>query len=55
MVAAKAGNYTLVGVVDGIVLRVARIECLCFVSSEQYSLMLPHYHRGTVLSQTDHC
>jgi hypothetical protein len=59
MVAAKAGNYTLVVVVvvvlvDEIDSRVARIECLCSVYFRHHSLMLPHCRPGIVVSQTAH-
>ena len=59
MVAAKAGNYTLVvvvvvvvvvDVVDEIDSRVARIECLCSVYFQHYFLMLSHCHLGIVVS-----
>jgi len=52
MVAAKAGNYTLV--VEEIDLWVARIECLCSVYIQHHHLMLPHSHLGVVVSQTGH-
>ena len=59
MVAAKAGNYTLVVVVvvvvvDEIDLRVARIEYLCSVYFQHYNLMLRHCHPGIVVSETAH-
>jgi len=54
MVAAKAGNYTLVVVMDEIDSRVAQTECLCSVYFQHYYLMLRHCHLGIVLSQTAH-
>jgi hypothetical protein len=60
MVAAKVGNYTLVvvvvvavvvGMVDGIELRIARNECLCSVYSQDFYLMLPPCLLGVVVSQ----
>ena len=59
MVAAKAGNYTLVlvvvvAVVDEIDSRIARIECLCSVYFQHDYLTLPHCPRGVVVSQTAH-
>jgi len=44
MVAAKAGNYTLV--VDEINLGVAQIACLCSVYFQHYCLMLPQWSSG---------
>jgi len=52
MVAAKAGNYTLVE--DEFDLAVARIECLCSVYFQHYCQMLPHWLLGVVVSQTGH-
>jgi len=52
MVAARAGTYTLMVVVDEIYSRVAQIECLCLVYFQHYYLMLPHCHLGIVGSQT---
>jgi hypothetical protein len=61
MVAAKAGNYTLVlvvvvvvVVVDEIDSRIARIECLCSVYFQHDYLTLPHCLLGVVVSQTAH-
>jgi len=55
IVASKAGNYTLVVVVvDEIDSQVAQIQCLCSVNFHQYYLMLPHCHRGVVVSQRAH-
>jgi len=60
MVAAKAGNYTLVGVVvvvvvvDAIDSWVARIDCLCSVFFHHSYLILPQCHLGVVVSQTAH-
>jgi hypothetical protein len=60
MVAAKAGNYTLVVVVVVVVvvdendLRIARIECLCSVHFQHDDLTLPHCLLGVVGSQTAH-
>jgi len=56
MVAAKAGNYTLVlvVVVDEIDSRIARIECLSLVYFQHDSLTLPHCLLGIVVSQTAH-
>jgi hypothetical protein len=53
MVAAKAGNYTLL-VVDVIELQVAGIECLGLVYFQHYFLMILHFHLGVVVSQTAH-
>ena len=53
MVAAKAGNYTVV-VVDEIDSLVARIECLGSVYSQHYYPILPHCHLGVVVSQIAH-
>jgi len=55
MVAAKAGNYTLVVVVVVVVVdefdsRVAQIECLCSEYFQHYYMMLPHCHLGIVVS-----
>jgi len=56
MVAAKAGNYTLVMVVvlDEIDSLVARIDCHCLVYFHHHYMMLPHCHLGVVMSQTTH-
>jgi len=59
MVAAKAGNYTLVVVVVVVVvdefdLQVAQIECLCSEYFQHYYMMLPHCHLGIVVSQRAH-
>jgi len=57
MVAAMAGNYTLVVVVvvvDEIDSRIARIQCLCSVYFQHDYLMLPHCLLGVVVSQTGH-
>jgi len=54
MVAAKAGNYTMVTVVNEIHSKVARIGCLCSVYFQHYYLMLPHCHLDVVVSQTAH-
>jgi hypothetical protein len=61
MVAAKAGNYTLVlvvvlvvAVVDEIYSRIARIECLCLVYFQHDYLTFPHCLLGVVVSQTAH-
>ena len=61
MVAAKAGNYTLVLVVvvvvvgvDEIDSQIARIECLCSVYFQHYYLTLRHCLLGVVVSQTAH-
>ena len=54
MEAAKAGNYTLVLVVDKIELWIARIERRCSVYFQHHYLMLPHCHLGVVVSQTAH-
>jgi hypothetical protein len=58
MVAAKAGNYTLVVVVvvvmDEIDSRIARNVCLCYVYLQHDYLMLPHCLLGVVVSQTAH-
>jgi hypothetical protein len=53
MVAAKAGNYTLV-VVDEIDLQVVQIDFLCSVYFQCYYLMLSHCYLGVVVSQTAH-
>jgi len=52
MVPAKAGNYTLMVVVDEIDSRVAQIVCLCLVYFPHYYRMLPHCPLGVVVSQT---
>jgi len=52
MVAAKAGNYTLVE--DEFESGVALIECLCSVYFQHYCLTLPHCPLGVVMSQTAH-
>ena len=52
MVAARAGNYTLVE--DEFNLVAARFEYLCSVYFQHYYLILPHFHLGVVLSQTAH-
>jgi hypothetical protein len=55
MVAAKAGNYTVVVVVvDEIDSWVARIECLCSVYIQHYCQMLPYCLLGIVVSRTTH-
>ena len=54
MVPAKAGNYTLVAVVDESDLQVAQIECLCSVYFPHYYRILPHCPLGVVVSQTAH-
>jgi hypothetical protein len=54
IVAAKAGNYTPVVVVDGIDSWVARIDCICSVYFQQYCQIFPHCLLGVVVSQTSH-
>jgi len=54
MVAAKAGSYTRVVVVDESDSWVVRIECLCSILFQHYHLMLAHCHLGVVVSQTAH-
>ena len=50
MVAAKAGNYTLME--DEFDLWVDPNEFLCLVYFQHYYLMLPRWHLGVVVSQT---
>jgi hypothetical protein len=58
MVAVKAGNYTLVLVVEVVVdkidSRIAQIECLCLVYFQHDFLTLPHCLLGVVVSHTSH-
>jgi len=42
MVAAKAGNYSLVVGMDEINSQVVLIECICCLYFQHYHLILPH-------------
>ena len=52
MVVARAGNYTPVE--DEFDLWAARIECLCLVYFQYYSLMLAQCHLDVFVSQPAH-